>query len=199
MTNSYEAFQIFNSYRNHFLYPSYNIIKYHGKIKTSLEKFSLRNDILYFEKLSKIPDLKNFILANILQNPQLYIKDLISNEESNKIYLKWKKINSSLEYFCLEDCKKLKPNFIDNIKIEHNKKLPYMLELLKQGKINPETICIFYRIIKNLEDIWTKECQSLEWIHDLKFKLYKYNQVFTISKDDEIKIKNKVLDFFAKV
>ena len=77
--NTNDAYQMYVYYlaiKRHFT-SNYDFHKYNGKINASVTSFETRKDKFFFYKLSKKTDAKNFILANLVENPNIWIGDMI--------------------------------------------------------------------------------------------------------------------------
>lgn len=167
MVSTIEAYQEFMALRHHFTTESYDYIKYGGKIKISWrenDNFERRKDYFQFQKLSKHPDLQNFILANILQKPKIWIYEL-NSDESEKTYIEWKKRKESFSYIFKQEIS----TFPDNMYKEG-----YKIELIPsyfQGEICFETLYVLYMFI-NIYDIAFIVDNPL--FDEIEFKLKKY-------------------------
>ena len=96
MSSVYEAGNLFNALRLHFNDEKYNYFKYNGKTKC---KFVPENQFYVFQKLEKRygENIQDFYVANFLENPKLWIHDLLG-QECDDIYKEWLRKNQSLTY-----------------------------------------------------------------------------------------------------
>jgi hypothetical protein len=102
LTNKMEAFdtyKIYTAVKNHFVLDSYDYFKYNKKINLSYDSFLKRKDKIFFAKLGKRKEdyLENFLVANFLHDPKIWIGELLS-EESEARYKNWKRKQESLTY-----------------------------------------------------------------------------------------------------
>ena len=51
--------------------------------------FENRKDKFFFFKLAKRNDYKEFLLANMVNNPDVWIGDLIDSETANDNFMQW--------------------------------------------------------------------------------------------------------------
>lgn len=83
----FEAYKTYVSLKNHFTKESYDYFKYGGKGKFSESSFEVRKDKYFFYKLSKQKDLVNYIVSNFVVNENLWVGDLVNEEQSNSHYM----------------------------------------------------------------------------------------------------------------
>lgn len=94
---AFEAYVKYLALKKHFTTDGYDYFKYNGKVRASFDTFNGRNDAYFFSKLSKTDDYQNRILANMLVNPNVWVRDILS-EEANEVYVEWKRRQDSLTY-----------------------------------------------------------------------------------------------------
>jgi hypothetical protein len=152
-----DAFRVYVDYlalKRHFTTDSYDYKKYNGKVKASFESFQTRNDAFFFYKLSKNKDWHNIILANILKNPNGWIREMLE-ESGETIFAEWEGRIDSLTYTFKDDLSRLKENYAENF-IPNNGQHPHIMTLYLQNKISIETFTILSNI-SNIYDRWSKE------------------------------------------
>ena len=102
------AYAIYNSIHLHFTSSSYNYHKYNGKTNVSKDSFLKRKDKYHFYKLSrKYPnkeEMKNFLVANFVENDQMWVGDLL-NDGAIDNYRRRQKVLQSLTYTFENDIK----------------------------------------------------------------------------------------------
>lgn len=96
---AFEAYKIYTAVKNHFVLDSYDYFKYNKKINLSYDSFLKRRDKIFFAKLGKRKEdcLENFLVANFLHDPKIWIGELLS-EECEVRYKDWKRKQESLTY-----------------------------------------------------------------------------------------------------
>lgn len=97
--DAFEAYKIYTAVKNHFVLDSYDYFKYNKKINLSYDSFLKRRDKIFFAKLGKRKEdyLEDFLVANFLHDPKIWIGELLS-EESEARYKDWKRKQESLTY-----------------------------------------------------------------------------------------------------
>lgn len=96
---AFEAYKIYTAVKNHFVLDSYDYFKYNKKINLSYDSFLKRRDKIFFAKLGKRKEdyLEDFLVANFLHDPKMWIGELLSEESETK-YKEWKRRQESLTY-----------------------------------------------------------------------------------------------------
>jgi len=96
---AFDAYKIYLAIKNHFTLDSYDYFKYNKKINVSYDSFLKRRDKIFFAKLGKRKEeyLENFLVANFLHDPKIWIGELLS-EECEGRYKNWKRRQESLTY-----------------------------------------------------------------------------------------------------
>ena len=120
MYSTRDAFELYSYYmaiKKHFT-STYDFVKYGGKMRLTVDGFENRKDKFFFYKLSKRKDAKDFILANILKKPDLWIGNLIDSHEAEEVYTEWSKRQQSLTYTFKNDLDELDDDFNANIVVE---------------------------------------------------------------------------------
>ena len=128
MMSAFECYKEYVALKNHFTKLSYNYHKYNGKSKLSFESFDTRKDKLYFMKVAKHSNPRNYILSNLVENPKIWIKEIAFSLSAEEVYTNWSKRQQSLMYLFKEELSKLKDDFDSNIKSE-DQTHPYVIKL----------------------------------------------------------------------
>ena len=152
-----ESFRVYVDYlalKRHFTTDSYDYQKYNGKVRASFESFQTRNDSFFFYKLSRNKNWHNIILANILKNPNIWIREILE-ESGETIFAEWEGRMDSLTYTFKDDISRLKENYAENF-IPNNGQHPNIMTLYLQNKISIETFTILANI-SNVYDRWANE------------------------------------------
>lgn len=152
-----QSFRVYMDYlalKRHFTTDSYDYHKYNGKVKASFDNFSTRNDVFFFYKLSKNKDWHNIILANLLKNPNIWIREILE-ERGETTFAEWEGRMDSLTYTFKDDLSKLKENYVENF-IPINGQHPHIMTLYLQNKITIETFSILANI-SNIYERWSTE------------------------------------------
>lgn len=150
----FESFKLYSSIKNHFTLESYDFFKYNGKVRASEHTFETRKDKYMFYKLSKRSDALEYLVANLSENPKLWVGELF-DPKYEQIYSSFIKRKESLSYIFENDVDKLLENFDDNFKVEDGD-YPYLLKLLVQNKITKETFIIINDCVR-FAGKWNKQ------------------------------------------
>lgn len=155
----------------HFFNEKYDYVKYNGKVKADKNSFETRRDRFMFHRLSKIDDLENHLVANILENRCMWVGDLL-DEKAKKNYSEMIRRQQSMSYQFKQDLKKL-DSIRQDIKSERGKH-PKIIKLFRQGIISIETIVVLDSLM-GLIAYWDgKINDDIIW-PSIKLKLKKYS------------------------
>jgi len=180
----FEAYKTYVSLKNHFTKESYDYFKYGGKGKFSESSFEVRKDKYFFYKLSKQKDLVNYIVSNFVVNENLWVGDLVNEEQSNSHYMQWLKKQQSLTYIISNEIELLDDNLNQNILVTDGQHPP-LLRMFKQGKISAETLIALDDVL-NIFKHWNKNIEEDIIWPKMYLKLMKYKPFI---KYDTVKIK----------
>lgn len=192
MMSAFDCYKEYLALKNHFSSPNYDYFKYNGKLKVNADSFNTRKDKLFFQKLSKHPDVHNFLIANLSKNEKAWIKELAYSEEAERTYKEWLKRNQSLTYVVKNEIKQLEPNFDTNFIIPKGSAHPQLLKLYLGGFVSLETLCILVDITKAKKH-WDSKMEYDPIYQEVKLKIEKYTPFV---KYDKEKVKNIIIDFF---
>lgn len=193
MMSAFEVYKEYVALKNHFTKPSYDYHKYNGKSRLSFESFDTRKDKLYFMKVAKHPDPRNYVLSNLVENPKIWIKEIAFSVSSEEVYRDWSKRQQSLLYLFKEELSKLKEDFDSNFKvIDHTH--PYVLKLLLRKEISLETLVILVDLVR-CASYWSKRFEYDPTVEEILNKIMKYRPFMMYDRE---KVKNIVLDKFGQ-
>lgn len=181
--SAYEAYKEYVALKSHFNKNDYDYIKYGGKIGISPASFEKRKDKVFFEKLSKIDDYHNFLIANLSRNPKLWIRELAYSESAKTNFQDWKKRNQAITYL-------FKSEFKQIVDEPSGHQHPAAMRLYLGGQISLETLCIFAEMTKAVTT-WDSKLQYDPVWEDLRLRIVKYTPFV---KFDKSKIKQIMLD-----
>lgn len=149
--NEYKAFRYYIALRLHFT-SDYDAFKYKGKVRYSLESYNKRNDRFVFQKIAKMQDWNGYILSNVVKNPNIYSRDLLSSQ-AEKVYNEWKKTNSSLLYRFESLASDI--SIKDSLRV-HDGAYPKLLELYFHGQVSAE-IMIILNDLTGFIEVWNEK------------------------------------------
>ena len=137
--------------KNHFTVDEYDYFKYNKKFRVSENTFLKRNDKYYFVKLGKTKgsNLEDFLVANFINDPKIWVGDLIS-EKGESAYKQWLKKRESMSYVFKNEMA-----FMDGITSEEMNKLfevepgehPMIIRKYLQKEISIESLIILDSIL----------------------------------------------------
>ena len=180
----YEAFTIYNALKLHFTSESYDYFKYRGKSRTTIDSFEKRKDKYYFYKLSRQQneeDYIQFLVSNFLENPNLWVGELVQ-EESIVRYKKRMAVIQSLSYQFKNDCEKLRSSVDDANQLFQTKgDYPILLVSSLQKVTEIETLCILNSLI-GFFPLWKKKItDTIQW-PNFHLKCLKYTPFISYDK-----------------
>lgn len=183
--SAYDAYILYNSLKLHFNSEEYNYFKYSGKIRS---RFVPENQLYVFDKLYKTygDNLEKYYVANFVENPKVWVFDLLS-EECRESYNIFMKKNESLTYIFKSDIISLVEGSNDiNEIFKSTKDFPPLLKKTLQKNINLETTVILNSFL-GFVNVWDKKLgEDIIW-KNFKLKLLKYSPFVRF---DETKFKS---------
>jgi hypothetical protein len=171
---SESSFRVYVDYlalKKHFGTEDYDYHRYNGKVRASFDKFAVRRDLFFFYKLSKQEDAHGVLLANIVSNPNCWIRDIIE-ERGLELYRDWIRRKESLTYTFKNELKKLDPDLKENF-IVRSGQHPKLMRLFMSKEISLETFTILVAIT-NSYPYWEKEIVDKIIARDIMVKSRKY-------------------------
>lgn len=187
--DAFETYVYYLALKKHFT-SSYDFFKYNGKVKASIDAFENRNDKYHFYKLSKRSDGKEFILANVMNDPGIWVGNLF-NEGAENTFKEWKKIQQSLMYVFKQDINNLDGDF-DSHLVTTDGHHPKILRTYLSRQIRTETL-IMINEVTNVFTYWDKKLVDKIIWPDIKNKCIKYRPFMTFEKN---KVKDLILETF---
>jgi hypothetical protein len=184
--SAFEAYKTYIAIKNHFNKPDYDYIKYNGKTGLKHTSFDKRKDKIFFEKLSKIENVCDFLVANFSIDPKLWIRDLAYSESAQVVYQNWKKRNQSISYLYKSEFKKI----MEEPGGHHH---PAAIRLYLGGQISLESLCIFVSMTNAIKT-WDSKLEYDPVWEDLRMRIVKYTPFIKYEKD---KITQIMLDIMS--
>lgn len=188
------AFEIYIYYlalKRHFT-TDYDFFKYNGKVKASQQAFENRKDKFQFYKLSKRKDAKEFILANMIYEPTLWIGDLLDNEKAEEVFTEWTKRQQTLSYVFKNDLSELNDDFNSNLLVNDGQH-PRLLQLYNMRRVNVETLVIIDDLVHNFS-YWERKIADPIIFPQIKRTVEKVRPFVSYDKK---KMKQLLLDRFS--
>jgi T4 gene Gp59 loader of gp41 DNA helicase/T4 gene Gp59 loader of gp41 DNA helicase C-term len=193
MMSAFECYKEYVALKNHFTQSSYDYFKYNGKSKASPATFEARKDKLYFQKLAKHSDPRNYLLANLVENPKIWIKEISFSLSAEQTYKDWAKRQQSLLYIFKEHLSKLNEDFDSNFKVE-NQTHPYVVKLYLRKEISLETLILLCDLCRCIA-YWSKRFEYDPTVQDVITKITKYRPFLQYDRE---KVKDIVVDKFSQ-
>jgi hypothetical protein len=187
----FEVYKDYLALRNHFNSQSYDYFKYGGKGSGGIDAFNRRKDKFFFEKMSKHRDPHGFMLANFVQNPKSWIRDMAYSESAEKIYTDWLKKTQSLTFIVQSDLGRLREPFNENFLVEEGSHC-HILSLYLGKRIQLETVCVLVDLTRCLS-YWDKRMMDDVVWQDTGFLIKKYTPFI---RYDPKALKKIVVDYF---
>jgi len=203
--NGFNCFQKYCAIKAHFNTRSYDYIAKNGAIKCSIKAFNKRNDIYFFEKLTKSlnedqTEIEKFFVANFIYNDTLYIKDCF-DETYFQFYYDYQKTILNINYLFEQDILKLssflqKENlcFKDLYNIDSKNQRPLLIKLTKIKFIRMETFLIIEYFL-HLFKYWDQHIIDTILYPDFKQRCLKYRKFLKRHWKDKNKM-NILKDIF---
>ena len=168
----FEAYKKYIAIKSHFQ-SKYDFFKFKGVVKANQQNFEVRRDKAFFHKVSKIyneEQYQQYLVANFLQNKDIWIGDIFS-ESGRQKYLDYKKRIQSLEYTFTNDMKKIKDmldskiilKFDELFVIKQNEDFPLLVAMVFDGTIEFESFIIMNKILKFLDNFNKTITDEIIW------------------------------------
>lgn len=159
----------------------YDYFKYNG-ITNSYKSLS-QEQLNVFEKLDKRykKDIQDFFVANFVETPNIWIHDFLL-EDSNEIFINYKKRKESISYIFKNDISYLKETYNTLNKVLSIKNpYPPLLTSILQEKISLET-CVILNDLIHYDLVWEKKLKEDFLWNDFKIKLSKFSGFVNFDK-----------------
>lgn len=177
----FEVYQMYVALKNHFTQKNYDYFKYGGKVKVKPETFETRKDKYFFYKLSKRKDVRDFLLANLVDGSKDFWIGEVREHMPEEIYLRWRKRKESLSYIYTQDLTNMKEEFDENFKVPEYGH-PYLLRLFLRQDVCIETLIILDMLV-GYSKLWNRKLQKdLIW-NEVYTKMIKYRPFLSINID----------------
>lgn len=180
----YQAYIKYLAIKRHFT-SDYDYFKYCGKVTASANSFELRHDKYMFEKLSKLSNVEDHLVANLSEKPDLWVGDLF-DEKSQKRTKKYLRVKQSLTYTFKNDIVKLNDDFISSLSIV-NDNFPHLLSLYLENEIDISTIIIIDKCF-NVTKRWNSKIKDTFVYPQVVSKIRNLSPFYSIDRDKYIGI-----------
>ena len=167
----FEVYQEYVAIKLHFKSKTYDYFKSNGKTKCSIESFNKRKDKYFFQKLSRLRDPKFMLIYNFVES-DIWVGNIIINEEALANYRKHKKFMQSLTYEFKNELRHF-DSLSDIIQAEHRTH-PKAIRLFLQGKLSLETLVLVIDILRPIS-YWKRMLPEDQIMNEIVFKASKYH------------------------
>jgi len=181
ISDGINAYKTYLAIKQHFT-SNYDYQKYNGKVRATEESFLKRRDRFFFKKLEKKyskQELEMYFVSNFINNTSKWIGNLLS-QDSEKIFLDYKKNQQSLTYRFKNELQFLKDTRLKNKLFEVKNGHPELFKYYLQGKVSLQTILILNDEL-NFISHWNTEMTDIVWDNEYK-KISKYKSFFEYDK-----------------
>ena len=181
MLSGWDLFRIHSSLKLHFKSEKYDVIKYGGKTRATLESFQRRNDRFKYDSFAHKLIGKNkaghFCIANIMYGSENFIYD--SYDDAYDVYLKWLKVRESLTREFAKDVLYLNQLAASRASFDlfaktKSGKLPPIMQVALGRRINVETLILLNNEHKEFFDSWANICDNDPMLAETVLKWKKY-------------------------
>ena len=155
---AYEVYKEYVALKQHFT-SDYDYFKYGGKSSVKVKSFEARKDRIFFEKLAKHHDPKGVLLANVVKNPKVWIRDISYSDKG--VYEDWAKRLQSMSYTFKQELNQLDDDFNENFVVRDGQH-PKLLRLYLSNRISVETLSILSHMT-NCLDYWDRGLNDPIW------------------------------------
>lgn len=169
----FDAYKKYVAIKLHFQ-TNYDYFKFSGKVKASQDSFNNRRDKYIFERLAKVYDVDDYevlLVANLIENADVWIGD-IASETGRQKYLALKKKIQSLQYSFKQDMLRIKDdldarvvNTFDDLfrTVLEDSCWPHIISLMTQNDISLESFIIMNKILNFLPKTSKYITDDLVW------------------------------------
>ena len=184
--NGFEAYKMYLALKMHFKNDKYDFVKYNGSVKASIDSFEKRNDKYFFHKLASKFDTNELLFhlaANFLENPDIWIRDLLSESAYDRAR-ELKKQHGNITYRFKEETETLKELLdtkglaLKDIMEPTSGTHPIFLQMYLCHELSIDTFLIFNEVF-DLFNVWEKKIvnDTVIWPETRK-KCLKYRSLF---------------------
>ena len=180
----YGAYLLFLALRTHFTSDKYDFFKMHGKLRATKDSYEKRQDKHFFDKIAKLynaEELKDFYVANFVQDKH-YIIELLENE-AEKNYTEYKSRKQALAYNFTNELERVFSGGLSRPFTINDGEYPLIISFFLGKRLSPESMVIlndfirfsdkFNKYLGNNDPIWSK----------VELKIRKYKPFIKYDKD----------------
>jgi hypothetical protein len=181
MIDALEVKSLLQSLKLHFSTEAYDAVRYNYSVRPlsqeAKQAFLRNNQRHLFGRVGKHADPKGLIVSNLLENPKLFITDLLTADAA-EIYQAWKTRQTKLTYLFKEDLER-EDLYLHITKMDDNG-MPHLLSQYIRKQVSPETIVILDTFSHKL-DTWRDSTHPL--VAKMQLRLRKYRPFVEFDKN----------------
>lgn len=192
----FECYVDYLALKRHFTSEDFSYQKYLGKVRVSQESFTGRKDRIFFDKLSRKSYPHELLLANISIDPNLWIRDIVSNDESERNLERMLRVNQSITRTFQLDLKHISniEDIESAVKMRDDGSTPSLIRELYREKINRESVCILTSLFPKIMDYWDEKMSVDPSWRDTSMNLKKLTPFLKFDKPSTKKILIDILE-----
>lgn len=168
---AWESYVMYLAMKRHFSTKGYDYFKYNGKVKVSPDTFATRPDVYFFKKIADVPHKEDLILSNMVHNPDVWIRDVLSSEGEN-IYKEWLKKMDSFTYLFKRELNRLDDDLDANFKVVGDE-LPGAMKAYYEKQVSLETLTMLSKLL-GVNKYWDASLKGNLLGEPLNTRLQKY-------------------------
>jgi hypothetical protein len=188
----YECYQMYLSVKRHFT-SNYSYFQYNGKVNASFDSFEKRKDRFFFQKMAKHTDPLGKTVANMLNDPKVWIRELAYSDQSEEVYTSWAKRVQAMRHHFKSDLSKLTDKFNDMLVLAPWETHPSLFKSYLENTVSIETLGIILMTTGAINR-WDKDMKDDPLWMETSTKIRKY---YPFLKLDEKVFKNIMIDRFS--
>jgi len=185
----FDVYQDYLALKQHFT-GRYDYFAYNGKVRVNRDSFERRHDRYSFVKLSKQADPHNYLVANLIEDPEMWIGNIVSPEGYQR-YTSWMKRCQSLTYIFKQEIENVSKDDFVVVNGQH----PRLIEKYMQGVIGIDTFIALCEITKCVKQ-WNKKIDDTVVWPMVRNRCMKSRKFFSMDIDKLSKI---AVDYFKQI
>lgn len=194
MPTGFEVYKKYLALKRHFS-SDYDYFRYGGNFKVSEETFNKRRDRAQFIRLAEHPHAISYLLANLVEAPDLWIGYLFDDEANNR-YDKWRQRTRTIGYQFRTDLETILENGDLNYMLKSDRgEYPPALSLYLGQHICLESLIILDDLL-GFKAKWDKEIKEPYIWPTVSKKMFKYKPFMRYKKD---KMRDISLELISRI
>lgn len=199
--NAYEVYKMYVALKLHFSSDTYDYFKFNGKVKTTEDKFNVRKDRYFFQKLCNKYDgekVRDYFVSNFVSDVNAWVGS-ITRQRGEEVYSEWKKKIDSISYLVSTEVDELisEVNNFDELFEVKNGQHPIILKKYLANRISLETMIVLDDMLGFTKRLDKQISEKLFW-PKIKKLMVKYRPFLNINYTKlKFSLKEKILCHFS--